>query len=92
MARGPSPRRDARRARQPRVSVEALIPDRAREVVVYCAAGARSAFAAKSLPSSATTNMSSMIGGFTDWKRNGYAFTTPRDLTPSNGLATHATS
>ena len=29
--------------------VEALIPDRSREIVVYCAAGARSAFAAKSL-------------------------------------------
>ena len=24
-----------------------------------------------------------MIGGFTDWKRNGYAFTTPRVLTPA---------
>ena len=23
-----------------------------------------------------------MAGGFTDWKRNGYAFTTPRALTP----------
>ena len=24
-----------------------------------------------------------MIGGFTDWKRNGYAFDTPRVLTPA---------
>ena len=63
--------------------VEALIPDRAREIVVYCAAGARSAFAAKSLTELGYTNVSSMIGGFTDWKRNGYAFTTPRVLTPA---------
>ena len=29
--------------------IEALVPDKSREIVVYCAAGARSAFAAKSL-------------------------------------------
>ena len=63
--------------------VEAVIPDRAREIVIYCAAGARSAFAAKSLTELGYTNVSSMIGGFTDWKRNGYAFTTPRVLTPA---------
>src|SRR3954454_1085119 len=63
--------------------VEALIPDRSREIVVYCAAGARSAFAAKSLTDLGYTNVSSMIGGFTDWKRNGYAFVTPRTLTPA---------
>jgi molybdopterin/thiamine biosynthesis adenylyltransferase/rhodanese-related sulfurtransferase len=63
--------------------IEGIIPDRAREVVVYCAAGARSAFAAKSLTELGYTNVSSMIGGFTDWKRNGYAFATPRVLTPA---------
>ena len=63
--------------------VEAVIPDRTREIVVYCAAGARSAFAAKSLTELGYTNVSSMSSGFTDWKRNGYAFTTPRVLTPS---------
>ena len=63
--------------------VEAVIPDRSREIVVYCAAGARSAFAAKSLVELGYTNVTSMIGGFTDWKRNGYDFTTPRVLTPA---------
>ncbi len=63
--------------------VEAVIPDRAREIVIYCAAGARSAFAAKSLTELGYTNVSSMIGGFTDWKRNGHAFTTPRVLSPA---------
>ena len=63
--------------------IEGSSPTAAREVVVYCAAGARSAFAAKSLTELGYTNVSSMIGGFTDWKRNGYAFTTPRVLTPA---------
>ena len=61
--------------------VEALIPDKEREIVVYCAAGARSAFAAKSLAELGYDNVASMSGGFTDWKRNGYAFQTPRALT-----------
>ena len=60
--------------------VEALVPDRSREVVVYCAVGSRSAFAAKSLADLGYENTSSLVGGFTDWKRNGYPFTTPRTL------------
>jgi sulfur-carrier protein adenylyltransferase/sulfurtransferase len=62
--------------------VEALIPDKSREIVVYCAAGARSAFAAKSMVDLGYDNVTSMIGGFTDWKRNGYVFETPRGLSP----------
>ena len=61
--------------------VEALLPDRSREIVVYCAAGARSAFAAKSLGELGYENVASMSGGFTDWKRNGFEFQTPRALT-----------
>src|SRR6478752_5336620 len=60
--------------------VEALIPDRSREIVIYCAVGSRSAFAAKSLAELGYENTSSLVGGFTDWKRNGYPFTTPRAL------------
>jgi molybdopterin/thiamine biosynthesis adenylyltransferase/rhodanese-related sulfurtransferase len=60
--------------------VEALIPDRSREVVIYCAVGSRSAFAAKSLADLGYENTSSLVGGFTDWKRNGYPFQTPRTL------------
>jgi len=62
--------------------VETLIPDRSREIVVYCAVGARSAFAAKSLTELGYDNVVSMAGGFTDWKRNGYHFQTPRTLSP----------
>ncbi len=61
--------------------VEALVPDRSREIVVYCAGGARSAFAAKSLVELGYESVQSMTGGFTDWKRNGFPFTTPTALT-----------
>ena len=62
--------------------IEALVPDRSREIVVYCAAGHRSAFAAKSLSELGYANVASMIGGFTDCKRNGFEFQTPRVLSP----------
>jgi molybdopterin/thiamine biosynthesis adenylyltransferase/rhodanese-related sulfurtransferase len=52
--------------------VEGLLPDKDRELVVYCAAGARSAFAAKSLAELGYTRVWNMAGGFTDWKRNGF--------------------
>jgi molybdopterin/thiamine biosynthesis adenylyltransferase/rhodanese-related sulfurtransferase len=62
--------------------IEALVPDKDREIVVYCAGGSRSAFAAKSLAELGYTNVSSMIGGFTDWKRNGFEYETPKVLSP----------
>ncbi len=60
--------------------IEALVPDKGREIVVYCAGGSRSAFAAKSLQELGYENVVSMAGGFSDWKRNGYEFVTPRVL------------
>jgi molybdopterin/thiamine biosynthesis adenylyltransferase/rhodanese-related sulfurtransferase len=62
--------------------IEALVPDKEREIVIYCASGARSAFAAKSLEELGYAHVSSMSGGFTDWKRNGYEFETPKVLSP----------
>ncbi|MSO94175.1 MAG: molybdopterin-synthase adenylyltransferase MoeB [Thermoleophilia bacterium] len=62
--------------------IEAVVPDRSREVVVYCAGGARSAFATKSLSDLGYENVASMAGGFAEWKHNGYAFETPHALTP----------
>jgi molybdopterin/thiamine biosynthesis adenylyltransferase/rhodanese-related sulfurtransferase len=61
--------------------VETLIPDKSREIIVYCAAGSRSAFAAKSLAELGYDDVASMAGGFADWKRNGFDFQTPRALT-----------
>jgi molybdopterin/thiamine biosynthesis adenylyltransferase/rhodanese-related sulfurtransferase len=63
--------------------VEALLPDKDADIVVYCAAGHRSAFAVKTLEALGYGSLRSMAGGFTDWKRNGFPFTTPRLLTPA---------
>ena len=60
--------------------VEVMIPDKSREVVIYCAGGARSAFAAKSLHDLGYDVVSSLSGGFAGWKRNGFDFQTPRTL------------
>ena len=63
--------------------VEALIPDKSRELVVYCESGTRSAFAAKSLHDLGYTNAVNLSDGFAGWKRNGYDFVTPAALTPA---------
>jgi molybdopterin/thiamine biosynthesis adenylyltransferase/rhodanese-related sulfurtransferase len=60
--------------------VETAVPDRAQPVVVYCAGGSRSAFAAKTLQELGYDNVVSLAGGFTDWKRNGFSFDVPRVL------------
>ncbi len=60
--------------------IEGAVPDRSRSVVVYCASGSRSAFAAKTLEELGYGNVFSLAGGFTDWKRNGLPFDVPRAL------------
>ena len=62
--------------------IEAEVPNRESEVVLYCAAGNRSAFAAKTLEEMGYTSVHSLSGGFTDWKRNGLEITMPRTLSP----------
>jgi adenylyltransferase/sulfurtransferase len=52
--------------------IERLAPDTTRPVVVYCSAGNRSAFAAKTLAELGYDDVVSLAGGFTDWKRNGF--------------------
>jgi len=60
--------------------VETRITDKRSQVVVYCAGGVRSAFAAKTLQELGYTNVSSMAGGFGKWKDEGRAWTTPVTL------------
>jgi molybdopterin/thiamine biosynthesis adenylyltransferase/rhodanese-related sulfurtransferase len=62
--------------------IESVAPDRTQPVLLYCAVGARSAFAAKTLTELGYENVSSLAGGFTDWKRNGYEVVLPRSLSP----------
>ena len=68
----------------PRGSLESRIeraaPDRAQPILLYCAAGNRSAFAAKSLGELGYENVTSLAGGYTDWKRSGLPTELPRTL------------
>jgi molybdopterin/thiamine biosynthesis adenylyltransferase/rhodanese-related sulfurtransferase len=61
--------------------IEGLVPDHDREIVVYCAGGSRSAFGAKSLGELGYTNVVSLAGGYTDWKRNGFELDLSQGLT-----------
>ncbi|MFM9082451.1 MAG: rhodanese-like domain-containing protein, partial [Actinomycetota bacterium] len=62
----------------PRGHLEAQIEGRAtdknQEIVVYCAGGVRSAFAAATLQELGYTNVLSMAGGFGKWKDEGRAW------------------
>ena len=60
--------------------IEQVAPDRARPLVLYCAGGVRSAFAAKTLADLGYESVISLAGGFTDWKRNGLPVQLPRSL------------
>ena len=63
--------------------VEGLLPDREREIVVYCASGTRSVFAVKTLGELGYSRVTNMAGGIVDWKRNGFEVQTPAVLTPA---------
>jgi len=60
--------------------VESRIPDRDAKVVVFCAGGVRSAFAAKTLGELGYTDVVSMNGGFNAWKDQGREWSAPRTL------------
>ena len=60
--------------------IEQAAPDREQPVILYCASGARSAFAAKTLEELGYERVFSLAGGFTEWKRNGLPFEVPRAL------------
>ncbi len=62
--------------------VEGRILDKNAPVVVYCAGGVRSAFAARTLGELGYTDVFSMAGGFGRWKDEGRAWKTPVVLTP----------
>ncbi|HKH25101.1 MAG TPA: molybdopterin-synthase adenylyltransferase MoeB [Acidimicrobiales bacterium] len=63
-------------------SVENRIPDKAATVLIHCASGVRSAFAAKTLGDLGYTDVVSVAGGFNKWKDEGRDWSAPRKLTP----------
>jgi molybdopterin/thiamine biosynthesis adenylyltransferase/rhodanese-related sulfurtransferase len=60
--------------------IEALVADKARTVLVMCAGGARSLFAAENLTQIGYTDVRSVAGGFDRWKQEGLPFEVPRVL------------
>jgi molybdopterin/thiamine biosynthesis adenylyltransferase/rhodanese-related sulfurtransferase len=62
--------------------VEGRLIDKTAPVVVYCAGGVRSAFAAKTMQELGYQRVESMDGGFGRWKDEGRAWKQPASLTP----------
>ena len=51
--------------------IEARIPDKDAEIILYCGGGYRSVIAAESLQRMGYTNVSSMMGGWREWSASG---------------------
>jgi sulfur-carrier protein adenylyltransferase/sulfurtransferase len=60
--------------------VERVVADHHQPIIVSCQSGDRSVFAARSLADLGYTNVRSLAGGFSAWKRQGFAWETPRVL------------
>lgn len=65
------------------MQAEQKLTEKNAPIVVYCAGGVRSAFAAKSLQELGYTNVRSANPGFVRWKDSGYPVDKPADLTPA---------
>src|SRR5947209_11503820 len=62
--------------------IEGAAPDRSQPVILYCASGTRSAWAARTmLEDLGYESVESMTGGITLWKDRGYEVEVPRALT-----------
>ena len=61
--------------------IEAAVPDRNQPVVLYCAGGVRSLFAAETLQELGYADVASMSGGFQAWKSGGLPWVAPFNLT-----------
>jgi molybdopterin/thiamine biosynthesis adenylyltransferase/rhodanese-related sulfurtransferase len=61
---------------------ESKLPRHDQPIVIYCASGVRSVFAAKTLNDLGYTDVVSMTGGFSRWKNEGRDWITPAVLTP----------
>jgi rhodanese-related sulfurtransferase len=55
--------------------IETRVPDRNREMILYCGGGFRSALAADNLQKMGYTNVSSMDGGIREWREKGLPLT-----------------
>jgi len=60
--------------------IEKNVPDHAREIVIYCESGNRSLFGQRTLAEMGYSNVRSLAGGFSAWKRAGLPFELPKTL------------
>src|SRR2546423_6772877 len=60
--------------------IESRVTDRSTPIVIHCASGIRSAFAAKTLQDLGYTDVVSVSGGFNKWKDEGREWVTPQTL------------
>lgn len=65
------------------MQAEQKLPDKNAEIILYCAGGTRSAFAAKTLADFGYTNVLSANPGFVRWKDLKYPIEEPTSLTPA---------
>ena len=63
------------------IQAEGKLPDKNAKLVLYCAGGTRSAFAAKTLQDMGYTHVESANPGFVRWKDVGFPVETPAQLT-----------
>jgi molybdopterin/thiamine biosynthesis adenylyltransferase/rhodanese-related sulfurtransferase len=66
--------------------IEDQIPQPSSEIILYCAGGNRSALAARSLAELGYSNVKSLAGGFSAWKRAGLPFERPFVMTQEQSL------
>ncbi len=62
-------------------NIENKIPDKSAKVLIHCASGVRSAFAAKTLSELGYEDVASVAGGFNKWKDEGRDWSVPKNLT-----------
>jgi molybdopterin/thiamine biosynthesis adenylyltransferase/rhodanese-related sulfurtransferase len=62
--------------------IDNAVTDRGTPLLVYCASGNRSAYAAKTLTELGFGDVLSLSGGFSQWKQNGHEWKLPRTLSP----------
>jgi molybdopterin/thiamine biosynthesis adenylyltransferase/rhodanese-related sulfurtransferase len=62
--------------------IESRVPEKDTPLIVHCAGGTRSAFAAETLEQLGYTDVVSVAGGFNKWKDEGRDWSTPQVLTP----------
>jgi molybdopterin/thiamine biosynthesis adenylyltransferase/rhodanese-related sulfurtransferase len=64
------------------IRAEEALPDKARQIIAYCAGGTRSLLAAKQLREMGYDRVISMAGGYTAWKGAGYPWKQDRQFSP----------